>query len=463
MQPTFTTLDNFGHSLTAQSFVVRARNVDQIHETFQRAKKEGRTVTARGAGRSYNDASMNGGGLVLDLTGMNRILEWQPANGAIRCEPGVTIRQLWEYVLPEGWWPPVVPGTMRPTLGGVLSTNIHGKNNFRAGPIGEHVLEFSALLPNGKEVTCSPKKNSEIFYAMIGGLGMLGIFTSITLQMKRIESGLVEVRAWPTSSLREQIESIKENAPHNDYIVGWFDTLGLQRGQVHAANMLAASADPHSREYLQVEKQNLPERFFGVMPKSALHYFMRPFFSNNAGMRLVNTAKFISALRRHSYKQAHAAYQFYLDYVPDWERSFGAGGLIQYQSFLPADNAHQVWTELLARAKRLGLPPYLGVTKRHRPDKFLLTHGVDGFSLALDFKVRRPLELSHLLQTFDKIVAQAGGRFYFAKNSETTSETALRFYGKQTVDKFMKLKERCDPQGLLESDLFRRIFGDRNT
>ncbi len=63
MQPTFTTIDNFGHSLIAQSYVVRARNVEDIHAAFLRAKKEGLTVTARGAGRSYNDASMNAGGV----------------------------------------------------------------------------------------------------------------------------------------------------------------------------------------------------------------------------------------------------------------------------------------------------------------------------------------------------------------------------------------------------------------
>jgi FAD/FMN-containing dehydrogenase len=64
-----------------------------------------------------------------------------------------------------------------------------------------------------------------------------------------------------------------------------------------------------------------------------------------------------------------------------------------------------------------------------------------------------------MLHEFDKIVIANGGRFYFAKNSETTAETALAFYGQETVDKFKKLKKRCDPNGLLESDLYRRIFG----
>lgn len=85
---------------------------------------------------------------------------------------------------------------------------------------------------------------------------------------------------------------------------------------------------------------------------------------------------------------------------------------------------------------------------------------MDGFSLAMDFKVadKNRAKLSGMLQEFDRIVLEAGGRFYFAKNSETTAETTGAFLGKSTIAKFKKLKKRCDPNGLLESDLYRRIF-----
>ena len=93
---------------------------------------------------------------MLDLTGMDQILEWDPASGVVRCEPGVTLEKLWQHVEPHGWWPPVVSGTMKTTLGGCLGANIHGKNNFQKGTIGEHVLEFTAMLPSGESVTCTP-------------------------------------------------------------------------------------------------------------------------------------------------------------------------------------------------------------------------------------------------------------------------------------------------------------------
>ena len=460
----FTQLENFGHSLKAPSYLLKINAPEGIHEAFRLAKKLGLTVTARGAGRSYNDAALNGGGIVLDMCGMNTISRWDKSTGLITAQPGVTLEQLWQKVEPDGWWPPVVSGTMKTTLGGCLGANIHGKNNFKMGTFGEHVVEFKVILPTGAEVTCSPKKNADLFYAIIGGMGMLGIITSVTMQMKRLYSGLLRVDALPVRNLHEHLTALLDGAPNNDYIVGWMDGIAggssLGRGQIHATHYLHEGEDPNPRETMKIENQVLPPYIFGVFPKLILHYFMAP-FTNNFGVWAVNTAKYVASLRKHTFRQSHAAFHFLLDYVPNWEFVYGKSGLIQYQSFLPKETAESAWTEMLRLSHKTGLPTYLGVTKRHRPDKFLLTHAVDGFSLAMDFKVTKGsrARLRKMLQEFDRIVLQAGGRFYFAKNSETTAETAQAFYGKSTVEKFRKLKKRCDPNGLLESDLYRRIFG----
>ncbi len=458
-----TVLENFGHSLQAPAYLYKPITAEQIENIFKLAKQNGLKVTARGAGRSYNDASLNGGGIVMDMSAMNKVLAWNPETGIITAQPGLTLEGLWHVVIPDSWWPPVVSGTMKTTLGGCLGMNIHGKNNFRMGPIGEHVLEFSAILPTGAHITCSPTRNADLFYSMISGMGMLGIFTSITLQMKKVHSGLLEVRGWATPNLKTHLHDIMENAPQADYTVGWLDALAggssLGRGQIHVARYLADGEDPAPRAALNVNKQTLPSNIFGV-PKGILHYFMAPFMINPF-VTVVNTAKYIVGMHREHFRQSHAAFHFLLDYVPNWERSFGRGGLIQYQSFLPKETAQAAWTELLALSHKRGMPAFLGVTKRHRPDRFLISHAVDGFSLALDFKVAdstRP-RMSQMLQDFDKIVVDAGGRFYFAKNSETTSETARRFLGDETVARFKTLKQRTDPNGLLESDLYRRIFG----
>jgi FAD/FMN-containing dehydrogenase len=457
----FKYFENFGHSLKSASYHLTPKSAEELLVSLNLAKKESLTITIRGAGRSYNDAALNGGGIILDMQGMKRILAWEADTGIITLEPGVTLQELWQKVLPDGWWPPVVSGTMTTTLGGCLAANIHGKNNYKAGTIGEHVLQFTALLPTGAEMTCSPSKNGDLFHAMIGGFGLLGIFTSITLQMKKMYSGFLQVQAWQVPNLATHLKVLEEAAPMHSYVVGWMDTTatdrGMGRGQLHSADYLAEDEDTCPEKTLQVAYQSLPKTFFGIFPKSLISHFMVPFM-NTPGAWLINTVKYLAAGKTRTYLQPHAAYHFLLDYVSNWERSYGQ--LVQYQSFLPVDSAQAAWTEMLALSHKQGLPAYLGVTKRHRPDNFLLTHALDGFSLALDFKAApsRREKIRNLFQEFDRIVLGAGGRFYFAKNSETNAETTRRFLGDETISKFRKLKRRCDPDGILESDLSRRIL-----
>src|SRR5262249_55056115 len=155
--------------------------------------------------QSYGDAALNGGNVCLDLSGLDRILAWDPARGVARVEPGVTIGQLWRHTIGDGWWPYVVPGTMFASLGGCAAMNIHGKNNWKVGTIGEHILEVELLLPSGEIRRCSPSQHPELFFAAIGGFGMLGCFVSVTLQLKRVESGMLRVEPITVGGLAEMI------------------------------------------------------------------------------------------------------------------------------------------------------------------------------------------------------------------------------------------------------------------
>jgi len=458
-------LENFGHSLRAPAYLYQPERIEQFSDLFELARRQGFSLALRGSGRSYGDAALNSGQIVVDQRRLNRVLDWDPAAGVIRVEPGVTIEQLWKHVLPHGWWPPVVPGTMLPTLGGCLAANIHGKNNWQAGTFGEHVLEFEALLPNGQTVKCSPTENGEMFYSMIGSMGLLGLFTSIALQLKRIASGDMNVTAWTEGNLENMLTAVDEHK-ESDYVVGWVDCLvggnRIGRGQIHSARYLKKGEAQDTGRTLRVEHQGLPDSYFGVVPKKWLPDLMAPFM-NNLGTWGVNTVKFAAnaTLGNHkTYRQSLVAFNFLLDYIPGWERSYGRGGLIQYQSFIPGKFAADAYAEMLHLCKRRGLPSYLGVLKRHRPDKFLLSHALDGFSLALDFRVtdENRKRLKELANEMDAIVLKTGGRFYFAKDSTLSAEKVRRYLGEGTVKKFRELKNSVDSENILQSDLYRRCF-----
>lgn len=458
-------VEAWGMATSAMSYVFRPSTVDQLHEIIRLASKAGVSVAMRGAGRSYGDAALNAERVLIDMSRMKRILAWDPGEGVLQVEPGVTIAELWRYVLGDGWWPAVVPGTMHPTVGGCLAMNIHGKNNWSAGTLGEHVREFEVMLADGSLLRCSPENDRDLFQAMVGGLGYLGIFTSITLDLKRIYSGLLEVRSLTESNLDGMLASMERFKEQADYVVGWVDCLaagsGLGRGQIHTADYLGPGEDHQRARTLQVDYQDLPDTFFGLIPKSVMWILMRPLM-NDLGARLINMGRFWSARFQgdHRFRQSLAEFNFLLDYIPGWKKAYLPGGLVQFQSFVQADQASEVFGKLIRTTHRRGIPSYLGVLKRHRPDTFLLSHGVDGFSLAMDFRVtrRRRKRLVALLAELEEIVLEARGRFHFAKDSALSPETVAAYLGEDALAELGKLKDRYDPGGLFSSNLTRRVF-----
>lgn len=457
-------VEAWGMSHHSMSPVLKPASVDEFISIFKYANKQNVKLTFRGGGCSYGDASINNKGIIVDISKYNKIINFDEATGILKAESGVTIKQLWEFSIEKGFWPPVVSGTMHPTLGGALSMNIHGKNNFKAGTIGEHVLEFSFLTPKGDITVCSPEKNSELFYSAISGMGMLGAFLEVTIKMKKIYSGKMQVYPVATKNLQEMIDYFDANYKTSDYLVGWVDAFAsgksLGRGQIHKADNIAEGVDPNFKEDIKLKNQVLPSTLFGIIPKSWMWMFMFP-FSNSLGMRLVNFAKYtLSSLIQKPYKQGHAEYAFLLDYVPNWKFIYKPGSMIQYQVFIPAENTLSAMNEILETCQKHNHVSFLAVFKKHKKDKFLLSHAVDGFSMAMDFPVKPSTRESvwKLAYALDEIVLKNKGKFYFAKDSTLRPEIAEKIFSKEAIAKFKKLKKTNDPNQILESDLYRRVI-----
>ena len=178
-------------------------------------------------------------------------------------------------------------------------------------------------------------------------------------------------------------------------------------------------------------------------------------------MKLVNAAKYRlpeSFGGDGSFLQSHVAFSFLLDSVPDWRRAYGEDGFIQYQVFVPDATARTTLAQVLERCRKRGVVSYLGVFKRHRPDEFLLSHGLDGWSLALDFPVRArdPRPFADLARELTELVLGAGGLFYAAKDSVLDAGQFARAYGDR-LERFRVIKRAMDPSGMFQNDLARRL------
>ena len=101
---------------------------------------------SRGLGRSYGDSSLPAPGktFVVDTTLADRLLGFDPETGLLRAEAGVSLLELNRVFLRRGWFVPVSPGTQFVTLGGMVASDVHGKNHHVDGCFGEHVHSLQA-------------------------------------------------------------------------------------------------------------------------------------------------------------------------------------------------------------------------------------------------------------------------------------------------------------------------------
>lgn len=457
----------FGMCVGGRAKVWRPTRAEQIAEAFADARARGGAVTLRGAGCSYGDAATSNNGHVLDLSGMNRVLSFDAATGVASVEPGVTVRDLWRRAIGHGFWPRVVSGTMAVSMGGAAAMNIHGKNNFALGAFGECIRSFDLLTPRGELVHCTRAADPALFHAAIGGFGMLGCFTRLEIETKRVHSGRLRVWGIVAKDLEHNLQILEDLRGTADYLVSWLDLhatgVALGRGLMHRADQMKPGEDPEGLRFLDPCLQDVPPNLFGVVPKGWLWPGMWGAV-HTGQVGLVNWLKFQAGFREERqspYLQSHGAFHFLLDYVPRWQWMTKPGGLIQFQPFVPQKEGARVLRTLIEKCQAAGHVPYLGVLKRHRPDPFLMTHAVDGYSLAMDFAVSarqsRREALWKLCRELAEVVLEAGGRFYYAKDAVLLASSFARVHGEPAVAAFRAQKLRWDPDNLLQSDLSRRL------
>lgn len=184
---TTTRLSGWGRTAPTVAHVLSTPDPGVIAEAV--ANADGRGVIARGLGRSYGDNAQNGGGLVIDMTALNKIHSMDRDSHLVDVDGGVNLDQLMRAALPLGLWVPVLPGTRQVTVGGAIACDIHGKNHHSAGSFGNHVRSMDLLTADGSVRHLTPDgEDAALFWATVGGNGLTGIILRTTIAMTPTET-----------------------------------------------------------------------------------------------------------------------------------------------------------------------------------------------------------------------------------------------------------------------------------
>jgi decaprenylphospho-beta-D-ribofuranose 2-oxidase len=398
--------------------VFRPSSVEELCDVLARCRARGTQPVFRGAGRSYGDAAINPRGPVVELAGLRGIRSFDDATGIVHAEAGLTLGDLWRFSLPRGFWPPVVTGTMHVSLGGAVALNVHGKNGWKRGTLAEHVPDVAVLREDGG-VERIPREDLR-FAGIVGNWRADEPIVEVSLRLKRVATGYLDVEAFATPDLDATLAALDEAKEEWEYVVAWTDCFAggasLGRSVVHLANEHpAAPGKPLGLS----EAEQLADVKTGPLPAPLMLLGLK-LMAKGPQMRAVNAAKFLAGrlAGRARYRQSLVAYSFLLDYLPGWNEIYRPGGFIQYQLFVPKERAGEAFTRAIRLQHEHGAVSTLAVLKRHRADPFPRAYAPDGFSLALDFPVTRgnAERLIRLCRAYDRLLLDCGGRTYKAKD-----------------------------------------------
>ena len=404
----------------------------------------------RGLGRSYGDSSLpaRAGLTVANSTRADRLIAFNPKTRVLRAEAGLSLSEILRLFLPRGYFVPVTPGTQYVTLGGMVASDVHGKNHHREGCFGEHVTALTMRLASQRIVECSPTRERELFRATIGGMGLTGHILEVAFRMQAIASPWIWSESERVPSIEAYLDALKRAGPGWPFTVGWIDC--LSRGATAGRGILIKGR--------WAERHEAPATPPPSKRRLAVPFTLPSFVLSRLSVRVFNELYFRkhpAGVRRGI---VHPETFFYpLDMILHWNRIYGPRGFTQYQCVLPESAGRGAARAFLEIAARYQGASFLCVIKDCGKEGVgMLSFPKPGISIALDFPIRDDTQA--MVDALNENVIRAGGRIYLTKDAFTRAEHFRAM--EPRLPRFLVFRNKLDPKRAIRSAQSVRVFGD---
>jgi FAD/FMN-containing dehydrogenase len=251
--------------------VVIARSTEQIATLLKLAQTHCVPVTVRGGGLTTEGESVAFGGVLLDMTGMSRVLAVDRERLTVRCEAGIFWHALAEALRRHGLDYLSAPLNLTSSVGGTLGVGGVDVNSARLGCSADQALALRVVTPTGQMVECSDSQDAELFQRVILGYGQFGVITEATLKVRPYTP--LRMHYFYYTSLRDAIEDL-QLLDRNDAS----DYSGILTIMDRVVNLLVAfDSDEREAAFLSQWREKLrghAEAAFTL--RMALHYALRP-------------------------------------------------------------------------------------------------------------------------------------------------------------------------------------------
>jgi FAD/FMN-containing dehydrogenase len=300
-------------------------------------------------GRSYGDVCQNEKGILLDTQHLDHFIKYDKDKGILRCEAGVTFENILQLIIPHNWFLPVTPGTKYISVGGAIANDVHGKNHHKAGTFGRYVIKFELLRSNGERLVCSPTKNTDLFNATIGGLGLTGLINWVEFSLKKIPGSAIKQETIKFNTLQEFFKISDESDKDWEYTVAWVDCLATGDELGRGLFMRGNHCEEKKKHQFKTSKLSVPFNAPGfLLNKYTVNAFNNFYFKRP-----------IKAIATIDY----GPFFYPLDSIANWNRLYGSRGFMQYQCVIPKQHRETALQKMLQIISASGQASFLSVLK----------------------------------------------------------------------------------------------------
>jgi FAD/FMN-containing dehydrogenase len=244
--------------------IVQPDSLDGIRNAIKAAQKEEHAIAICGARHAMGGQQFLGDGMLIDMRRMAKVISLDAEKGHLEVEAGVQWPQILQYLVNtqkgrERQWTfaQKQTGADKLTIGGCLAANVHGRG-LKMPPFIGDVESFRLLTAKGELIECSRSDNPELFRLVIGGYGLFGLVTSVTLRLveRRKVERVVEVRSIDGLA-KAFAERIRDGYLYGDFQYAIDETSGdfLSRGVFSCYRPVDAATPvpPNQRELREAD------------------------------------------------------------------------------------------------------------------------------------------------------------------------------------------------------------------
>lgn len=459
-------------SLRARCLVALPENEAACRESLVFARQNHLSVCARGGGFSYGDIILNDRNLLLDTSKMSRILDFDEKSGLITVEPGARIIDIFRAALHRRLTLAASPSASTITVAGAIGANVNGKDGWRMGNFGDQVVNLKLMVASGEVLHIDRASDPELFRAVVGGMGLLGIIVQATLQLRKIPSPYLEISRTPVQNVVELLEHLEQVEAGSDFAVVWLDTCArgprLGRAVVHATKWVehnTSSDELQAQVAASLGRLEARLRQARILSPATELVVTAMLQFQKLSIRLFNELYFFWCRLRQRLKSADNVesflrYNFDASFlIPSAAAVCGPRGYTVQVTF-PRSDAQAAITELIQLCQDSPCLPAKLIMRVHRRDDYLISFSEDGYSLNFELhpKKRHEQRMNRFVDDLIECVIRYGGKVHLAKDQVLSRSQFQRLFPEYR--RFLRIKQRLDPDELFQSDMYRRLIRD---